>query len=134
MLRHNPAGSGGRPNRLATEVINAMRTVNHGGGTWRLRDQELRQPQDGAPQAKSRTVEIETRLGRTLISEPEDARLTGGTRSLTRRLAGLNIESPRHLETASLAAAPAPRLGSATAPKLPSVGVRKIPLHNAPAA
>jgi hypothetical protein len=34
---------------------------------------------------------IDSHLHSNLLNEPEDARLTGGTRSLTRRLLGLNI-------------------------------------------
>lgn len=34
---------------------------------------------------------ISSNLHTNLLNEPEDARLTGGTRSLTRRLMGLNI-------------------------------------------
>ena len=55
------------------------------------------QPQDGAQAAlAARPTEISTR--RRTLGEPEDARLTGGTRSLMRRLSGLNLgpRLPRH--------------------------------------
>jgi hypothetical protein len=49
------------------------------------------QPQDGATAHASKLTSIAARLHNNLSQEPEDARLTGGTRSLTRRLLGLNI-------------------------------------------
>jgi hypothetical protein len=53
----------------------------------------MRQPQDGGLDldGRSRVAEISQRLGRTGFIEPEDARLTGTTRSLMRRLMGLNV-------------------------------------------
>jgi len=75
----------------------------HGSTAWAT-NYSLKQPQDqdgasAAREAASRVTDISTRLqlaafgGATLV-EPEDARLTGGTRSLVRRLLGLNI-TPR---------------------------------------
>jgi hypothetical protein len=58
-------------------------------GSWT----ELRttyQPQDGGSTAAKRVTDIANRLGKAMLGEPEDARLTGGTRSLMRRLSGLN--------------------------------------------
>jgi hypothetical protein len=74
----------------------------HGSIEW-ANNYSLRQPQDqdGTSAARdviSKITNIGSRLqhaafgGATLV-EPEDARLTGGTRSLMRRLMGLNITS-----------------------------------------
>jgi hypothetical protein len=48
---------------------------------------KLYQPQDGA-QETGTLLSARKRLG---FREPEDARLTGGTRSLMRRVMGLNV-------------------------------------------
>ena len=44
---------------------------------------------------------IDAKLHSNVLNEPEDAKLTGGTRSLTRRLMGLNVteEARRGLKT-----------------------------------
>jgi hypothetical protein len=62
---------------------------NHGGVAWAATDAEnLHQPQDGAQE----TGTLYTALTRkAMFREPEDARLTGGTRSLMRRVMGLNV-------------------------------------------
>ena len=68
------------------------------GAAWRTRrraslasdHQDLRQPQDGAPQ-KPIIAMMPGRQYGSLTAEPEDARLTGGTRSLMRRVLGLNV-------------------------------------------
>jgi hypothetical protein len=62
--------------------------VNHGGSPWSnpARYPSTTQPQDGA----LRPAPVAA-LNSAVDCEPEDARLTGGTRSLTRRLLGLNI-------------------------------------------
>ena len=75
----------------------------HGSTAWAT-NYSLKQPQDqdgvsAAREAASRVTDISTRLqlaafGGVTLVEPEDARLTGGTRSLVRRLLGLNI-TPR---------------------------------------
>jgi hypothetical protein len=49
------------------------------------------QPQDGAPDTRSRLSNIRSSKDMNGLHEPEDARLTGGTRSLDRRLLGLNV-------------------------------------------
>jgi hypothetical protein len=72
--------------------------VGHGSVAWSVPSDEanLRQPQDGASETRRRGSEradvqqIGPRATR-LLSEPEDARLTGGTRSLSRRVMGLNV-------------------------------------------
>lgn len=65
------------------------RRVSH-GSTRFARASCLRQPQDGA-EPSARVASIKSRLQPTLAEEPEDARLTGLTRSLNRRLLGLNV-------------------------------------------
>jgi hypothetical protein len=65
------------------------RRVNHGGSPWSIpaRYPATRQPQDGALRRPARVSVLTSPLD----CEPEDAGLTGGTRSLTRRLMGLNV-------------------------------------------
>ena len=65
----------------------------HGGLAWSLPlgDKMMRQPQDGAQDKRRRIAVMNSHLHSNLLNEPEDARLTGGTRSLTRRLLGLNV-------------------------------------------
>ena len=65
----------------------------HGGTAWvpaSLGEVKLYQPQDGAIDPRSRIADIASRM-RKMAGEPDDARLTGGTRSLMRRLSGLNV-------------------------------------------
>ena len=72
--------------------------VGHGSMAWSATSAEaaLCQPQDGASDPRKRGLEradvqeIGARAPR-LGGEPEDARLTGGTRSLSRRVMGLNV-------------------------------------------
>jgi hypothetical protein len=68
--------------------------IAHGGMAWApttaATDVKLYQPQDGAVEPRGRVADIASRL-RKMAGEPEDARLTGGTRSLMRRLSGLNV-------------------------------------------
>lgn len=70
----------------------SSRRVGHGGTAWSAQG-NLRQPQDGA--TENRVTEIRARVPQGMSSvsllEPEDAWLTGGTRSLVRRLLGLNV-------------------------------------------
>jgi hypothetical protein len=83
----------------------ATRRTAHGGTAWGARPEcELRQPQDGGfeLEVRSRVAEITAHLSRNGFVEPEDARLTGTTRSLMRRLMGLNVLSRK----AQRAAAP----------------------------
>jgi hypothetical protein len=57
----------------------------------------LKQPQDGATEVSKVTAAMDGvrdpngRVVRFPASEPEDARITGGTRSLMRRVMGLNV-------------------------------------------
>lgn len=83
---------GSTPNKLpvregAREVTGWKRN-EHGGSAWTAaKPDKLHQPQDGA-QETGTVVTARTRLTQR---EPEDARLTGGTRSLMRRTMGLNV-------------------------------------------
>jgi hypothetical protein len=54
---------------------------------------ETRQPQDGGSEMDDRSQIAQMASQRINFIEPEDARLTGGTRSLMRRLMGLNVAS-----------------------------------------
>jgi hypothetical protein len=69
----------------------------HGGLAWPLplAEKIMHQPQDGAVDTRTRLATINSHLHSNIWNEPEDARLTGGTRSLTRRLLGLNIVTTR---------------------------------------
>ncbi len=71
----------------------APRRTGHGGtlGPKPENVGSLRQPQDGAPISRAKLAAITSHLQANFFHEPEDARLTGGTRSLTRRLLGLNF-------------------------------------------
>lgn len=68
----------------------------HGAMGWAAQSTDdmadLYQPQDGVNESRARVADIGSRL-RRVSGEPEDARITGGTRSLMRRLSGLNIAS-----------------------------------------
>ena len=65
----------------------------HGGTAWSLPFAEagMMQPQDGAVENRSRLASMRSHQNVDGLHEPEDARLTGGTRSLDRRLLGLNV-------------------------------------------
>jgi len=96
----NPMRAGGTPSGRGS-----TRRTAHGGTAWGARPEiDMRQPQDGGLDldARSRVAEISAHLSRTSFVEPEDARLTGTTRSLMRRLMGLNVLS----RSAQKAAAP----------------------------
>ncbi|MEO7030104.1 MAG: hypothetical protein ABI147_11945 [Acidobacteriaceae bacterium] len=71
------------------------RRTGHGGIAWASSPStgapKLYQPQDGAIESRGRVTDIASRLFKFSAGEPEDARLTGGTRSLMRRLSGLNL-------------------------------------------
>lgn len=75
------------------------RRAMHGGTAWASStpgENKLYQPQDGAATPRSRVKEMASRLLKFSAGEPEDARLTGGTRSLMRRLSGLNLGQLMH--------------------------------------
>jgi hypothetical protein len=71
----------------------AARRPGRKSGPWSLPSDAkfLRQPQDGAQENSSRIAAIASHLHSSAFHEPEDARLTGGTRSLMRRVLGLNV-------------------------------------------
>ena len=83
---------------LRASISAFPRRVNHGGAAWlRRRGDELRQPQDGVSSAASGAHENAlseqppTVPSALSLEESEDARITGGTRCLMRRLMGLNV-------------------------------------------
>jgi hypothetical protein len=71
----------------------STRRGGHGGTAWSLPFAELGmiQPQDGAVDTRTRLANIRSHQHSDLLHEAEDALLTGGTRSLDRRLLGLNV-------------------------------------------
>jgi len=75
-------------------VISTPRS-GHGGTAWSApftdTDQTMIQPQDGAVDTRTRLANIRSHQHSDVLHESEDARLTGGTRSLDRRLLGLNV-------------------------------------------
>lgn len=73
--------------------VMAPRRSGHGGSAWSLpfTEQVMTQPQDGAVETRTRLASISSHQHSDALHEPEDARLTGGTRSLDRRLLGLNV-------------------------------------------
>jgi hypothetical protein len=77
-----------------------MHRVAHGSTAWAVTaaaDVNLHQPQDGVLAQRRRVTDIASRI-RKVVGEPDDARLTGGTRSLMRRLSGLNIGISKGLD------------------------------------
>jgi hypothetical protein len=85
--------SSGSPQSRFGAASEMPRRIAHGGMAWATTatdEIKLYQPQDGATDTRSRVADIASRL-RKIAGEPEDARLTGGTRSLMRRLSGLNV-------------------------------------------
>src|SRR4051812_5572957 len=79
-------------NRFGPAPEMPRRTLN--GATTAVETKEslnLYQPQDGATAQRRRVTDIASRFLKVSAGEPEDARLTGGTRSLMRRLSGLNL-------------------------------------------
>jgi len=89
--------------RTARAVV---RRTAHGSTAWGARpdsENEMYQPQDGGVDmdVRSRVAEISAHLSRTGIIEPEDARITGTTRSLMRRLMGLNVIGRKTPQTAA---------------------------------
>lgn len=76
------------------ESINWRRS-GHGSSAWPQRpdNMRLRQPQDGALGDAARVTELPSNVA-GLTGEPDDARITGGTRSLMRRVLGLNVMTP----------------------------------------
>ena len=79
---------GSAPNKLPAREGAGWKRNEHGGSAWTAAQAgKLHQPQDGAQE----TGTLLTARSRMSLREPEDARLTGGTRSLMRRVMGLNV-------------------------------------------
>jgi hypothetical protein len=83
------------PQRRFASTQDIPHRTGHGGTAWASASTsiglvKLYQPQDGAIDPRRRVSDIASRM-RKMAGEPEDARLTGGTRSLMRRLSGLNV-------------------------------------------
>ncbi len=78
---------------VARMPVMAPRRSGHGGSAWSLpfTGQVMIQPQDGAVDTRTRLASISSHQHSDVLHEPEDARLTGGTRSLDRRMLGLNV-------------------------------------------
>jgi hypothetical protein len=92
--------------RLRRDEMPVARRVGHGSSAWSLPMgvTSLRQPQDGAFASRTSPRQIKAHHDGSLLVEPEDAGLTGGTRSLMRRLIGLNVPKgakPGHKTPAS---------------------------------
>lgn len=86
-----------------SEGMDSWRRASHGGSGF-ARDQRMRQPQDGALDLSTRVASITSKMHPALPMEPEDARLTGATRSLFRRVMGLNVmRTSEQLEAPTLA-------------------------------
>jgi hypothetical protein len=80
--------------RFATSSSRAVLGPRRVHGNWPADSTddmvELYQPQDGVTEGRTRIADIASHF-RRVSGEPEDARITGGTRSLMRRLSGLNL-------------------------------------------
>jgi hypothetical protein len=74
----------------------AIHRSGHGSTAWTLEPgiNTLRQPQDGGTDTRARIASIDAHVHSNSMREPEDANLTGGTRSLMRRVMGLNVILP----------------------------------------
>jgi hypothetical protein len=85
----------GKPGDLVRMPAMSTRRGGHGGTAWSLPFTEpgMIQPQDGAVDTRTRLANIRSHQHSDVLHEAEDARLTGGTRSLDRRLLGLNVLS-----------------------------------------
>jgi hypothetical protein len=97
--------------------------VAHGSTAWAVTatsDVNLHQPQDGVVAQRRRVTDIASRLLKFSAGEPEDARLTGGTRSLMRRLSGLNMGLSKGL-------------GAVKAAAVASTARRAVPIATKPA-
>ena len=77
---------------VGTQAPTPRRTT-HGSCAWSLpsRLEVQRQPQDGAQVGARPNGSIRSIDERSFPSEAEDARLSGGLRSLARRVRGLNV-------------------------------------------
>lgn len=84
-----------RTGEVTPMPVISKRRGGHGGTAWSVpftdTDQTMIQPQDGAVDTRTRLANIRSHQHSDVLHEAEDARLTGGTRSLDRRLLGLNV-------------------------------------------
>ena len=80
------------PVRKGIRDASGWKRNRHGGSAWTATADadSLRQPQDGAQETGTLLTALTART-RLAFREAEDARLTGGTRSLMRRVMGLNV-------------------------------------------
>ncbi len=105
------SGVGGKTGvPLAAVAIAPTRLSGRGEAAWSMRAdaRQLRQPQDGAPDSRARVATLRPKTLIGVLQEPEDATLTGGTRSLKRRLLGLNVEIA-HRRTPAVVSGSTPR-------------------------
>lgn len=90
-MRSEKSLVGSTPNEIPVREAARFgyKRVGHGGMAWTASAgaDDMHQPQDGAQENGT----LYTAMSRMGHREPEDARLTGGTRSLMRRLTGLNV-------------------------------------------
>lgn len=92
--RLNPSNSWmGKPGDLVRMPAMSTRRGGHGGTAWSLpfAAPGMIQPQDGAVDTRTRLASMRSHQHSDVLHESEDALLTGGTRSLDRRLLGLNV-------------------------------------------
>jgi len=87
--------------------------VAHGSTAWAVSaaanaNVNLYQPQDGVVAQRRRITDIASRLRKITAGEPEDAGLTGGTRSLMRRLSGLNMGLSKSVKAVKTVRQPQP--------------------------
>jgi hypothetical protein len=77
------------PDKAPVHEAGGWKRNGHGGSAWATtaKGENLHQPQDGA-QETGTLLKARTPMS---VREPEDAGLTGGTRSLMRRVMGLNV-------------------------------------------
>lgn len=98
-----PGWSAGAPDK---------RRIGHGGVSWALPDEldRRKQPQDGSPESRAKVATFKRISLLAPMQEPEDALITGGTRSLARRLLGLNLGRIRKSSATQAAATPRTRV------------------------
>lgn len=115
-----------------TSPLVAPRRVSHGGSGWLHEPaSERQQPQDGAFDANGDGARQRVAEMPTSWMEPEDARLTGGTRSLMRRLMGLNMSRPATAVAKPVGAA---KISAKAAPqgKRKAMAVKSAEIERAP--
>lgn len=93
----------GKPGDLVRMPPMSTRRGGRSGTAWSmsLTGQGLMQPQDGAVDPRARVASMLSPQHSDPLHEADDARLTGGTRSLDRRLLGLNVLDVRARRSAA---------------------------------